>query len=72
MMKIISHTTDGTVRLIVGNPIKSKIYTYFIDPLYLEEILKMAKHKPWAALNELKKRNRESISIRRNRNEINR
>ena len=58
MMKIVSHTTDGQVNVLVGNSIKSKRYTYFIDAVYLPEILKMAKHQPFKALNELKRRNR--------------
>lgn len=53
-MTIISYTADGRVAVVINR----KRYEYFVDAVHVQPILKMAKHHPWKALNELKKRNR--------------
>jgi hypothetical protein len=54
VLKVLSHTNDGTVNVLI-NEVE---YVYFIDSIWIEPFLKMAKKRGGDALNFLKRRSR--------------
>ena len=48
-----SWMNDGTIIVYISG----QRYVYEVDPVHLTDLKKMAKYKPWAALNQIKKMN---------------
>ena len=51
VLKVLSHTSDGTVRVLIDEA----EYVYFIDSIWVDPFLRMAKKRGGEALNFLKR-----------------
>ena len=54
-LKVLSHTNDGTVNVLIDN----EEYIYFIDPIWIDTFLRKAKRSSGNGLNFLKNKARD-------------